>query len=218
MLRPLRCAPGQPAVLNSGGVSLNSLRSNNAIPDPPESPLLGASRRANREQGPKTKDKYPTRTRHGESLFLLVFGFPSSAVWYSVPHPFWMRRGAEGQTDQGKNLFERSELFLTPAGPSTAGCPQRSGGTQQVGSPFLCLLSFGEAKESELHAGQPPASHSQQKALRRKTKDAINSGAKTQYTTRARGINHRNPYSPAGLSTRILRRTASDGAHENSKS
>ena len=39
------------------------------------------------------------------------------------PNPLWMRRGAQGQTDQGKNLFERSELFLTPAGPSTAGCP-----------------------------------------------------------------------------------------------
>src|SRR6186713_2539854 len=69
--------------------------------------------------------------------------------------PLWMRRGAEGQTDQGKNLFERSELFLTPAGPSTAGCPQRSGGTQQPGSPFFCLLFFGEAKKSELPPGNP---------------------------------------------------------------
>ena len=98
-----------------------------------------------------------TRTRHGVSLFLQVFGFCIRllAVLYSCPHPLWMRRGAQGQTDKGKNLFERSELFLTPSGPSTAGCPQRSGGTQQPGSPFLCLLSFGEAKESELPPGNP---------------------------------------------------------------
>ena len=36
----------------------------------------------------------------------------------------------------------------TPAGLSTGRCPQRSGGTQTPGSPFLCLLSFGDAKES----------------------------------------------------------------------
>ena len=40
-LGPLRCATGQPAVLGFGGVSLNSLRSNNAIPDPPNPALLG---------------------------------------------------------------------------------------------------------------------------------------------------------------------------------
>ena len=51
--------------------------------------------------------------------------------------------------------FERSESSSTPAGPSTAGCPQRSEGTQTIGSPFLCLLSFGEAKESELPPGNP---------------------------------------------------------------
>ena len=40
-LGPLRCATGQPAVLGFSGVSLNSLRSNNAIPDPPNPALLG---------------------------------------------------------------------------------------------------------------------------------------------------------------------------------
>ena len=70
---------------------------------------------------------------------------------YLVPAPdcpLWMRRGAEVQTDKGKNLFERSELFLTPSGPSTAGCPQRSGGTQTPGSPFL-LLTFLLAKQKK---------------------------------------------------------------------
>ena len=44
----------------------------------------------------------------------------------------------------------------TPLAASTAGCPQRSGGSQPAGSPFLCLLSFGEAKESESPAGARP--------------------------------------------------------------
>ena len=74
-----------------------------------------------------------------------------SAVWYSFSHPFWMRRGAQGQTDQGSCLSEpKASLHETPAGPSTAGCPQRSEGTQQVGSPFLLLtLLLAKQKKSE---------------------------------------------------------------------
>ena len=51
----------------------------------------------------------------------------------------------------------------TPLAASTAGCPQRSGGTHPAGSPFLCLLSFGEAKESESPAGARPGLHPHQK-------------------------------------------------------
>ena len=70
------------------------------------------------------------------------------------PNPLWLRRGAQRFADQGSQLFERSEFCETPRNASTAGCPQRSGGTQTVGSPFLCLLSFGEAKESKSAAGR----------------------------------------------------------------
>ena len=51
---------------------------------------------------------------------------------------------------------KRREFSETPAKLSTAGCPQRSEGTQPVGSLFLGLLSFGEAKESESPAGARP--------------------------------------------------------------
>ena len=54
----------------------------------------------------------------------------------------------------------------TPLAASTAGCPQRSGGTRPAGSPFLCLLSFGEAKESESPAGARPGHQLTQKAQR----------------------------------------------------
>ena len=51
---------------------------------------------------------------------------------------------------------KRREFSETPTKLSTAGCPQRSEGTQPVGSLFLGLLSFGEAKESESPAGARP--------------------------------------------------------------
>ena len=39
---------------------------------------------------------------------------------------------------------------------STAGCPQRSEGTQRVGSPFFWVSFFGEAKKSTSPAGARP--------------------------------------------------------------
>jgi hypothetical protein len=62
-----------------------------------------------------------------------------------------MRRGAEGQTDQGSCLFEpQASLHETPAGLSTTGCPQRSGGTQAPGSPSLLLtLLLAKQQKSE---------------------------------------------------------------------
>jgi hypothetical protein len=59
-----------------------------------------------------------------------------------------MRRGAEAQTDQGPRLSEpQASSSGTPAGLSTAGCPQRSEGTQAPGSPFFSLGFFGETKK-----------------------------------------------------------------------
>ncbi len=53
-------------------------------------------------------------------------------------------------------LFEpQASLHMTPLGLSTASCPQRSEGTQTVGSPFFCLLFFGDAKKSESLSGDP---------------------------------------------------------------
>ena len=49
---------------------------------------------------------------------------------------------------------ERSEFRSTAPRASIAGCPQRSEGTRPVGSPFFCLLFFGEAKKSRCAAGR----------------------------------------------------------------
>jgi len=87
-------------------------------------------------------------------LLVLVLG-PSEAK-AARSHPFCMRRGAQMEAGSGQQLFERSEFCGPPPESSTAGCPQRSGGTQTAGSPFLWLLSFGEAKESSSPAGARP--------------------------------------------------------------
>jgi hypothetical protein len=107
--------------------------------------------RGNRERRQNTKNKpRQTRTRQGESLWFSVFGF-------GIPSPPLVDAPRSGGPDgSGIALSERSEFSETPAGPSTAGCPQRSGGTQQPGSPFL-LLTFllAKQKKSELPPGNP---------------------------------------------------------------
>ena len=50
---------------------------------------------------------------------------------------------------RARACLSAASLHETPAGLSTAGCPQRSGGTRTVGSPFFSLGFFGEAKKSK---------------------------------------------------------------------
>ena len=118
---PLRY--GQPAVLGSGGVSLNSLRSNNAIPDPSGPPLLGASTRGG--------DGIPNpNTEKPQGLALASPCLSWFVLWNfsSVPDPapdcpvLAGPRSAE-TSGSGLALFERSEFSQTPLGLSTAGCP-----------------------------------------------------------------------------------------------
>ncbi len=62
----------------------------------------------------------------------------AAALLTRTPGPLCVRRGAQRLAEKGPRMFERSEFARTPPAASTAGCPQRSGGTQTVGSPFLC--------------------------------------------------------------------------------
>ncbi len=50
-----------------------------------------------------------------------------------------------GLGGSGLALFERSEFSQTPPGPSNAAYPRKAWG-DEFGSPFFCLLFFGEAK------------------------------------------------------------------------
>ena len=52
--------------------------------------------------------------------------------------------------DEGVYLFEpQASFYTTPAGPGSAGCPQRSGGTQTPGSLFLAHLILAKQKKGE---------------------------------------------------------------------
>ena len=71
----------------------------------------------------------------------------------------WAAQQAHASCSDSLRLSERSaqarsEFRSAAPRPSIAGCPQRSGGTRPVGSPFLWLLSFGETKESDCAAGR----------------------------------------------------------------
>jgi hypothetical protein len=59
--------------------------------------------------------------------------------------------------DQGERLSEpKASSSSTPFSASTGGCPQRSEGTQTIGSPFSLLTFFlATQKESELLPGNP---------------------------------------------------------------
>jgi hypothetical protein len=55
------------------------------------------------------------RTHHGVSFFFSI-GFLSSAAgyWYSSPHPFWMRRGAQGQAVRDRDCLSRRRVRASP--------------------------------------------------------------------------------------------------------
>jgi hypothetical protein len=101
-------------------------------PDPSGPPLLGAYTRGGdrNTQQPKieTRIQKTTRTRHGVSLLVLVPA-PDCPV---LAGP----RSAE-TSGSGLALSERSEFSQTPLGSSTAGCPERSAGTQTAGRLFF---------------------------------------------------------------------------------
>jgi len=130
----LRCATGTLRCSNQAGSRANSpLAQTSTRPDPLGSALLSPARTglAGAQPGSRTRTRNCTRIKWPQN-------------------PFCLRRGAQGQTDQGPRLSEpKASSSGTPAGLSTAGCPQRSEGSQVAGSPFFCLLFFGEAKKSE---------------------------------------------------------------------
>ena len=139
---------GQPAVLEPSGVRLNSLRSNNAGPDPLVSALLGPAR-TGKSEIPNAEDKevqIQTRTRHGVSLWLSVFGV---GCWYSLFPPLVYAPRSGGSGGSGIALFERSEFSETPPEPSTAGCPvaQRRGRRHQG---RLSFAYFSLAKQRKV--------------------------------------------------------------------
>ncbi len=67
--------------------------------------------------------------------------------------PRWRRRAAQGKTDQEVQMSEPAGRVseLPVLHEQRRAAPK---GPPESGSPFLCLLSFGEAKESECAVGR----------------------------------------------------------------
>ena len=64
------------------------------------------------------------------------------------------RRAAQGQADQGRACLRRSRVCAHPAWTEQRSVPVAQRRADESGSPFLCLLSFGEAKESKCAVGR----------------------------------------------------------------
>jgi len=143
---PLRC--GQPAVLAESGVELElaSLRQSLAL-------IRFRLRSSAQPDGcGKEYGLGETRAREARPRRSPI----SNPVPNAVPcPPFCMRRGAQGQTDQGSRLSEpKASSSETPAGPSTAGCPgaQRRGRRQQGRLFFAYFLLARQKKVSSCRA------------------------------------------------------------------
>jgi hypothetical protein len=189
---PTVCVPplryGQPAVLGYGGGPQNSLH---FVPLRQLRPLSRLRLRSSAQpegSGSGHRCARPPKP-FGPSLRSAVVKGPGPARPYT-PHkdapwrvdsdPLWLRRGAQRFADQGSQLFERSEFCETPRNASTAGCPQRSGGSQTVGSPFFAYFLWRD-KESESPAGARPGQRPLQEADRQQAntpKQGIKEGGK----------------------------------------
>ena len=178
---PTVCVPslryGQPAVLAAGGVTLElgyRLRQSRALIHLPlcssahtegaQSNLLVALC-ATLHWGPGRAER-TKRCNARQSR-------ASSAARYAVVR----RRVAQGWADQGSRLFEAiAEFERDPARTEQRSVPEALLRDDAFGSPFLCLLSFGEAKESECAAGRisrqtPAAQANSIKAIRPPERD-----------------------------------------------
>jgi hypothetical protein len=81
----------------------------------------------------------------------------------AAPSAVVRRRVAQGWADQGTRLSERSEFERPPAQTEQRSVPEAPLRDDAFGSPSLCLLSLGEARESESPAGARPGQPAHQK-------------------------------------------------------
>ena len=86
----------------------------------------------------------------GMRVFVFVLFFPL--------HPSGWAEERRRKRIRVSDCLSEASSSSTPFSASTTGCPgAQAKGPQTIGSPSLCLLSLGEARESESPAGQPPA-------------------------------------------------------------
>ena len=151
---PLRC--GQPAVLAENGVELElaALRQSLAL-------IRFRLCSSAQPDGWGTKMQIPIRG--GENA--LCASSPEPGPESDSYPPFCMRRGAQGQTDQGSRLFEpKASSSETPAGPSTAGCPAaKRRGRRQQGRLSFAYFSLARQRKVSCRLAIPGMLANQQK-------------------------------------------------------
>ena len=175
---------GQPAVLEVSGVWLNSLRSNNASPDPLPSALLGPARTG--------WGQIPDIQSHKYAPWRVLVGcggleFGSSDVLPQRRHA--PKRVAQGRADQGRALSERSEFARTPPVLSNAVARSVAKGLAHPARLSFAYFSLAKQRTSESPAGASPGLL------------AHNKNQKKSYQTcavcrKSRSTSQRNP--PAG--------------------
>ncbi len=141
MRRPCALLRARCVARSGRGACKLACGSNMHAPDPPSPALLADAPRR--------------RGQRGSSGFAGHCRAPRARAFVCT-RPFCMRRGAQDRTGQDGRLFEpKASSSPAPAGPSTAGCPEQSGGTQTVGSPSFAHFSW-RSKKSESPAGARP--------------------------------------------------------------
>jgi hypothetical protein len=139
----VRAPAGFLALLAADGVGLNSLRSNIARPDPSAAVLLSPA------------------TRRGEQNSQIQ-------CRHSILRAVIRRRVAQGAAETEAQMFEPAgRVSAPPAGPEQRSVPEAQRRDDESGSLSLCLLSLGEARESESPAGARPGLLLQPKPLQK---------------------------------------------------
>ena len=164
---------GQPAVLKASGVWLNSLRSDNASPDPLPSALLGPARTGwgpspdiqcrHRDQDQTKNLKQQKFQSHKYAPWRVLVGFGKSDIRFSGCSDFRPpRRNEEASSasadGSGLALFERSEFSQTPAGLSNAAY-RRSRATNPARLSFAYFSLAKQRKVSRLPGRVPACPH-----------------------------------------------------------
>jgi hypothetical protein len=180
---PAVCVPalrfGQPAVRVAGGVRLElgyrlkqspalihlQLCSSAHTGGNPVSPLMARSATLPNMRGTCSY----SRSNAGQSR-------ASSAA----PHAVMRRRVAQGAAEKGAQMFEPAgRVSAPPADPEQRNVPAAQRRVDESGSPSLCLLSLGEARESESPAGARPGLHLQPKHSKKYIKSTSPASATT---------------------------------------
>jgi hypothetical protein len=157
----LRFAAGNLQCSIPAGVRRTRFAQTAAALVPPPSALLGAYRRGGSGQpslrsAPISSSQYQQPIPTTAALRAAVAWWPSEAKARSVSKPLCMRRGAERFADQGRSCLSEASS-ADPAKREHRRLPRSAAkGSQTVGSPFFCLLFFGEAKKSRSPAGARP--------------------------------------------------------------